>query len=66
MKKVFAAIIILAILGINATLAAPVENGTVYISENVKVQIHPNEELLGIVYYLAFGNDTFVIDRGTI
>ncbi|ASJ02721.1 hypothetical protein A3L09_05360 [Thermococcus profundus] len=64
MKKVFAAIIILAILGINITLAAPVESGTVYVDENVKVQIHPNEELLGIVYYLAFGNDTFVIDRG--
>lgn len=31
----------------------------------VSVEINPNAELLGVVYYLAFGrNDPFVIDRG--
>ncbi len=35
------------------------------IGPNVTVEISPNAELLGIVYYLAFGKDPFVIDRGS-
>lgn len=33
-------------------------------SSSVTLEINPNAELLGVVYYLAFGNDTFVVDRG--
>ncbi len=35
------------------------------VSQRVSVEINPNAELLGVVYYLAFGRgDPFVIDRG--
>ncbi|WP_099211383.1 DUF4932 domain-containing protein [Thermococcus henrietii] len=37
----------------------------VEIDSHVTVEISPNAELLGIVYYLAFGKDPFVIDRGS-
>jgi len=35
-----------------------------YNLNKVTVRIHPNEELLSVVYYLAFGWDEFVINRG--
>lgn len=35
------------------------------VHSKVTVEINPNSELLGILYYLSFGNDTFVIDRGS-
>lgn len=35
-----------------------------YQRDSVLVKINPNEELLSIVYYLAFGHDEFVIHRG--
>ncbi|MDK2853424.1 MAG: hypothetical protein PWQ92_318 [Thermococcaceae archaeon] len=35
-----------------------------YQQGSVLVKINPNEELLSIVYYLAFGHDEFVIHRG--
>lgn len=51
----------LIIMGLLATaLPASAQN----VGSNVTVEVSPNSELLGVLYYLAFGNDTFVIDRG--
>ncbi len=38
--------------------------GAYRVDSKVTVEINPNAELLGVVYYLAFGKDAFVIDRG--
>ncbi len=63
MKRLFGWIILLAILTSTTVVAAP--QVMYHPSPGVTVEINPNSELLGIIYYLAFGkNDTFVIDRG--
>ena len=64
MKRLFGWIILLILLASTTVAAAPPE--AYHPSPDVTVEINPNSELLGIIYYLAFGkNDTFVIDRGS-
>ncbi|WP_297069207.1 hypothetical protein [Thermococcus sp.] len=62
MRGLLVLIILLALVTSSTAIAVP---GTAYlIDSQVNVEINPNSELLGIVYYLAFGkNDPFVIDR---
>ncbi|WP_297063845.1 hypothetical protein [Thermococcus sp.] len=50
-------------LAIFATSLGAPGTAALRVTPNVSVEINPNAELLGIVYYLAFGNDTFVINR---
>ena len=60
--KRFLAWVILAIFMMSLEIPGTV---SLRVTPNVSVEIDPNAELLGIVYYLAFGNDTFVINRGS-
>ncbi len=62
MKRLLVWVITLTLL--LAPLAAPGASA-VKIGPDVTVEMSPNAELLGIVYYLAFGKDPFVIDRGS-
>ncbi|WP_461864028.1 DUF4932 domain-containing protein [Thermococcus sp.] len=58
--KRLAVLVILSLLIVTAVPA-----GAYRMDSKVSVEINPNSELLGIVYYLAFGpGDPFVIDRG--
>jgi len=57
--KRLAALVILVFLVMPPTVSA------VRIDPGTTVEISPNAELVSVVYYLAFGNDTFVIDRGS-
>ncbi|QDA31300.1 DUF4932 domain-containing protein [Thermococcus indicus] len=59
MKRLWALIILSLFIG----AAAPQVTGY-DVTERVSVEISPNSELLSVVYYLAFGHDPFVVDRG--
>ncbi|NJE61080.1 DUF4932 domain-containing protein [Thermococcus sp. 21S7] len=62
MKSLLTWVTILILLLVPLTIP---ETSAVKIDTNVSVEINPNAELLGIVYYLAFGKDPFVVDRGS-
>ncbi len=63
MKRLFVLIILSCL--ITTPLTGAVGTAQYSVDQRVTVEINPNAELLGVVYYLAFGrNDTFVIDRG--
>lgn len=56
MNRELMAILLLLIL-------LPSANAYQFEQNNVLIKINPNEELLSITYYLAFGHDEFVINR---
>jgi len=58
-KIVISALLAFLIISLSASPANAYQ-----IDSKVTVEINPNAELLSVVYYLAFGNDPFVIDRG--